>query len=153
MERKNYLLEELSKDEKNYLKSAIKKAFLDFLKEIKQKNKFSTYSIEDEYIKTQLPMIVDKYFVDEEIELWDDNKKYSLEQKNFCVEKLDEIALELGVKEILRTLTFNEKLVFFLLEVKRYYIYEIAYLLNVTPKTVYNRNQSAKRKNWKGEEK
>ena len=63
------------------------------------------------------------------------------------VEKLDEIALELGVKEILRTLTFNEKLVFFLLEVKRYYIYEIAYLLNVTPKTVYNRNQSAKRKN------
>ncbi len=63
-----------------------------------------------------------------------------------CASRLEDIAVSLGVEKYLRTLTFNEKLVFFLFEIENFQIYKIAYLLDVTPKTVYNRHQSAKNK-------
>lgn len=149
MKRKNYLEEELSINEKHYLKSAIKKAFLRFLVYEEVDNKIKLYSFEDEYIHDQLPMVVDEYFVDEKINIidsWSNNVKYSLEQKIICVSRLEDIAVDLGVDKYLRTLTFNEKLVFFLLEIENFQIYKIAYLLDVTPKTIYNRHQSAKNK-------
>lgn len=149
MERKNYLKEKLTDKEKNYLKSAIKKAFLRFLEYEEIGSKYKTYSIEDEYIQDQLPVVVDEYFVDEKINIidsWNNNEKYSLEQKMICVARLMDVAVGLGVEKYLRTLTFNEKLVFFLLEIENFPIYKTAYLLDVTPKTIYNRNQSAKNK-------
>lgn len=149
MERKNYLEEELSSKEKNYLKSAIKKAFLRFLEYEGARKKFNTYSIEDESIQNQLPIIIDEYFLDEKVNIidsWSNNTKYSLEQKMICVSRLEDIAVSLGVEKYLRTLTFNEKLVFFLFEIENFQINKIAYVLDVTPKTVYNRHQSAKNK-------
>lgn len=149
MERKNYLKEKLSDREKTYLKGAIKKAFLRFLEYEQIGGKFKIYCIDDEYIQNQLPVVVDEYFIDEKINMidsWSNNDKYSLEQKMICVARLMEVAVGLGVEEYLRTLTFNEKLVFFLVEIENFQVYKTAYLLDVTPKTIYNRNQSAKNK-------
>ena len=149
MERKNYLVEEMTQDEKNYLKSAIKKAFLDFSKYIRSKNRLITYSIEDEYIQKLLPTVDDEYFIydiKDIIGLVYSNIIFSVNQKEICVKQLEEIAVHLEIKYILRTLTFNEKLVFFLLEVLNCPVNKIANALSVTEKTVYNRNKSAKNK-------
>lgn len=67
-------------------------------------------------------------------------------QKTDIVNRINMLLDELSLFDLKRTLTFNEKLVFFLLSVERLKGVEIMKLLNIDKKTVYNRKKSIKLK-------
>lgn len=64
------------------------------------------------------------------------------EQKCDIVMNLDSLLRELYLFDLIGTLTFNEKLVFFLYYVEDYRNGEIARLLNATERTIFNRRKS-----------
>ena len=63
-------------------------------------------------------------------------------QKCDIVLRLDSILRELCLFDLIRTLTFNEKLVFFLFYVENFKNGEISKLLGNTEKTILNRRKS-----------
>lgn len=63
-------------------------------------------------------------------------------EKTNIVNKINMLMDELWLFDLKRTLTFNEKLVFFLLSVERYKGVEVMKLLSITKMTVYNRKKS-----------
>ena len=73
MERKNYLLEELSEDEDKYIICAINKAFLSSIRKYSEDKKIRKYSIDDVNIQEQLPVQEDAYFEESlnQDEFWD----------------------------------------------------------------------------------
>lgn len=68
------------------------------------------------------------------------------EQKCNIVMNLDSMLRELGLFEMIGTLTVNEKLVFFLFFIEDYKNFEIALLLENTEKTIFNRRKSIEKK-------
>lgn len=68
------------------------------------------------------------------------------EQKCDIVLKLDSLLRELCLFDLIRTLTFNEKLVFFLFYIEEYKNIEVATLLGNTEKTILNRRKSIENK-------
>ena len=62
------------------------------------------------------------------------------------VDTLENIAVELGLSMFITPLTFNEKLVVFLLYLKKYQVNQIAFLLDVNRRTICNRVNSFKKK-------
>lgn len=68
------------------------------------------------------------------------------EQKCNIVINLDSMLRELGLFEMIGTLTFNEKLVFFLFSIEDYKNFEVALLLQNTEKTIFNRRKSIEKK-------
>ena len=74
-------------------------------------------------------------------------------QKCDVVTDFDSLSRELCLFELIRTLTFNEKLVFFLFYIEEYKNIEIAKLLNITDRTIRNRKKSIDKKieNMKGD--
>lgn len=68
------------------------------------------------------------------------------EQKCDIVMNLDSMLRELGLFEMIGTLTFNEKLVFFLFSIEDYKNFEVALLLKNTEKTIFNRRKSIEHK-------
>lgn len=75
------------------------------------------------------------------------------EQKCNIVMEFDSLLRELCLFELIRTLTFNEKLVFFLFYLEEYKNMEVAALLNNAERTILNRRKSIdnKIKKMKGE--
>lgn len=75
------------------------------------------------------------------------------EQKSNIVIKFDSLLRESCLFELIRTLTFNEKLVFFLFYLENYKNMEVATLLNNSERTILNRRKSidSKIKKMKGE--
>lgn len=75
------------------------------------------------------------------------------EQKCDIVMEFDSLLRELCLFELIRTLTFNEKLVFFLFYLEDYKNMEVAALLNNSERTILNRRKSIdnKIKKMKGE--
>jgi len=75
------------------------------------------------------------------------------EQKSNIVMKFDSLLRESCLFELIRTLTFNEKLVFFLFYLENYKNMEVATLLNNSERTILNRRKSidSKIKKMKGE--
>ncbi len=75
------------------------------------------------------------------------------EQKSNIVMKFDSLLRESCLFELIRTLTFNEKLVFFLFYLENYKNMEVAALLNNSERTILNRRKSidSKIKKMKGE--
>lgn len=75
------------------------------------------------------------------------------EQKCDIVMELDSLLRESCLFELIRTLTFNEKLVFFLYYLEDYKNVEVSLLLENTEKTILNRRNSIDNKieNMKGE--
>lgn len=63
-------------------------------------------------------------------------------QKCDIVMELDILLKELNLFELIRTLTFNEKLVFFLYYIEDYKNIEIAFMLGNSEKTIFNRRKS-----------
>ncbi len=74
-------------------------------------------------------------------------------QKCDIVMELDSLLRELCLFELIRTLTFNEKLVFFLFYLEEYKNMEVATLLDNAERTILNRRKSIdnKIKKMKGE--
>lgn len=75
------------------------------------------------------------------------------EQKCDIVMEFDSLLRELCLFELIRTLTFNEKLVFFLFYLEEYKNMEVAALLDNAERTILNRRKSIdnKIKKMKGE--
>lgn len=67
-------------------------------------------------------------------------------EKTNIVNKINMLMDELLLYDLKRTLTFNEKLVFFLLSVERLKSIEVMKLLDIDRKTVYNRKKSIESK-------
>ena len=147
---KDYLKEPVSLEEKAEIISIIYR--------VARKHKLKIYN--ERKIKVALIEDLDLSFEDEYE--FDNNQfqahKDSLsplseEQKSDIVNRLNKLLDDLCLFDLKRTLTFNEKLVFFLFSVERYKQVEIMTLLSVSKKTVYNRQKSveAKIKKMKGE--
>ena len=147
-ERKNYLLESLSVDEDKYIKVSIKKAYLKFIRDNFKDLKMKEYSIEDVNIQDKLPIIEEKYFYENlyRVELWNLEHKYSKKQQDICVQKLNSMALQFGIEKYIRTLTYNEKLVFFLLNIQCLSMNKASFLIGVDWKTIKRRKESADKK-------
>jgi len=148
MERKNYLVEKLTEEEDKYIKVAIKKAYLKFIRNNLKELKAKKYSIDDVNIQDKLPFIEEKYFAVNllEIESWNIGHKYSRKQQDICVQKLNSLAMQLDFEKYIRTLTYNEKLVFFLLNIQCLSMNKVAFLINIDWETVKRREKSAERK-------
>lgn len=73
-------------------------------------------------------------------------RPFTEEQKTSVVRQLNMLMDELTLFDLKRTLTFNEKLVFFLINVENYKSTEVMKLLSVSRKTVYNRQKSIEKK-------
>ena len=152
MERKNYLYEDLTEEEKKYIRGIIWKSVRKCRRDNYKRNKFESTSIYDENIDQRLLMVEDEYsFLDRilvseyakaELEL----KPYSdVEQRNI-VKAFDNLARESNLYVYVEQLTFKEKLVVFLLYVKGYRVNEVASLLNISRKTINYRDNCIKEK-------
>lgn len=148
MERKNYLVEELTEEEDKYIKVAIKKGYLKFIRDNFKELKAKKYSIDDVNIQDKLPFIEEKYFDVNlsQIESWNIEHKYSREQQDICVQKLNSLAVQFGLEKYIGTLTYNEKLVFFLLNIQCLSMNKTAFLISIDWETVKRRKKSAERK-------
>ena len=62
------------------------------------------------------------------------------------MKKLESLALQFGLERYLRTLTYNEKLVFFLSEIKGISYRKQAKLISMNRETIGNKYKSAKQK-------
>ncbi|MBO5005784.1 MAG: hypothetical protein J6D03_11365 [Clostridia bacterium] len=148
MERKNYLVEELSEEEDKYIKVSIKKGYLKFIRNNFKELNVKKYLIDDVNIQDKIPAIEESYFnVDLcQIDQWDLDYKYSKKQQDICVQKLNSLAIQSGLEKYIRTLTYNEKLVFFLLNIQCLSINKTSFLISVDWETVKRRKKSADRK-------
>lgn len=148
MERKNYLVEELSEDEDKYIICAINKAFLSSIRKYSEDKNIRKYSIDDINIQERLPVKEDIYFEESlnQDDFCDSPISYSKEQQDICVKKLESLALQFGLERYLRTLTYNEKLVFFLSEIKGISYRKQAKLISMNRETIGNKYKSAKQK-------
>ena len=148
MERKNYLVEDLSEDEDKYIICAIDKAFLSSIRKYSREKKVKRYSIDDINIQEQLPSREDAYFEPnlDEINSWVTSHVYSKQQQDFCVQKLESLAMQFGLEKYLKTLTYNEKLVFFLLNIQCLSVNKVAFCLDLTRQAVWSRMKTAKNK-------
>lgn len=148
MERKDYLVEELSEDEEKYIICAINKAFLSSIRKYSEEKNIKKYSIDNINIQQELPVKEDVYFEESlnQDEFLDSSQVYSKEQQDICVQKLENLALQFGVERYLRTLTYNEKLVFFLSEIKEISYRKQAKLISMNRETIGNKHKSAKQK-------
>ena len=66
--------------------------------------------------------------------------------KDICVQKLNSMALQFGIEKYIRTLTYNEKLVFFLLNIQCLSMNKASFLIGVDWKTIKRRKESADKK-------
>ena len=113
----------------------------------KEKN-IRKYSIDDVNILEQLPTKEDIYFEEslKQDDFVESSLVYSKEQQDICVQKLENLALQFGLERYLRTLTYNEKLVFFLSEIKGISYRKQAKLISMNRETIGNKHKSAKQK-------
>lgn len=152
MERKDYLYENLTEEEKKYIRGIIWKSARKCRRDNYKRNQLESTSIFDENIDQRLLMVEDEYsFLDRilvsnyskaELEL----KPYTFEEQKNIVKALDNIAHESDLYIYIEQLTFKEKLVVFLLYIKGYQVNEVAQLLNISRKTVNYRDNCVKEK-------
>lgn len=140
---KNYLKEELTQEEKLIIIGVIWKISRKFkMLYYKERKRYCEYNdtvcipVEDTYQFSTNNLKID---IGLSCPLTD-------EQKCDIVMNLDYILRELDLFEIIGTLTFNEKLVFFLFFIEDYKNCEVALLLENTEKTIFNRRKSIEHK-------
>ncbi len=75
-------------------------------------------------------------------------EKLTEEEKTDIVNKLNKLMDDLGMFDLKRALTFNEKLVFFFTYMykEQYLLKEVAIYLDTTERTIYNRRETLKTK-------
>lgn len=137
--KKDYLKENLSAEEKAELTSIIWR--------VAKKHKIKIYAEQQKTVSMiddiDFP-IEDNYNFDNfELQSYSKSLTPLTEvEKTNIVNKLNMLMDELWLFDLKRALTFNEKLVFFLLCVQRYKGVEVMKLLSITKMTVYNRKKS-----------
>lgn len=140
---KNYLKEKLSREEELILYGLIWNVSRLYRSRYYQKSnkEFELIDnidkpIEDTYI----------FYTSKSQEIIVPCKQLNDKQKCDIVMDLDSLLRELGFFELIRTLTFNEKLVFFLLYIKDFKVVEIAKIVGATERTIHNRKKSMQEK-------
>ena len=136
---KDYLRDNLSDEEKSFIYGIIRKTSLKFIRNlIKVKQNEILYLDSDD--------APEELLIDDNSNNISDLKIFSKYEKEQIVKTLENIALEAGLKKFITPLTFNEKLVVFLLYVENYQVNEVATLLDVTRMSIWKRQKSIKRK-------
>lgn len=154
---KDYLKESLSDDEEKYLYGIMKKIIFKYQKCLSKQLENETISIDDELLGNLLE-INDTYNFGNDLSetkiLRDVSalKPYTMEEQERIVETLDNVAKESGLSVFITPLTFNEKLVVFLLYLEKYQVNQVAKLLSVDRRTICNRDKKIKNKFNKAKE-
>ena len=149
---KDYLKEPLSDEERAFVYGVIRKALLKFIREytkVKDNEVLLSDRIsvpEDKLADTTNYDFVDKILENKILRDISALKPYTKYEKEKIVETLEKIALESGLMRFITPLTFNEKLVVFLLYIENYQINEICILLEVTRMAIWKRDKSIKKK-------
>lgn len=136
---KDYLKEELTNEEKLIVFGIIWKVAKKY-----RKNHFSKRKINFRFIEDLDYAVEDTYdFCDYSPDFYRE-KLLPLSENQKCdiVMNLDALLREANCFWLIRTLTFNEKLVFFLFKLQKYNNREVSELLGTTEKTIYNRRNS-----------
>lgn len=151
---KNYLEENLTQEEINYIKSIIKKSANTYLKKYYKISQNESLCLDDEtfdeeFIDTRnynednfINKILDTKILRDISAL----KPYSQYEQEKIVDLMDNYACESGIEHLIMPLTFNEKLVVFLLYVENYQVNEVAILLGISRIAVWKRDKSIKLK-------
>lgn len=144
---KDYLKEELTQDERLFVLGIIWKAAKKFKVQY-YANKQTTYEI----IENLDLYIEDTYQYNIPVKIESLNPLTEKEKCNIVI-AMDYLLKESGLFELIRTLNFNEKLVFFLYIMEEYKMKEVSMLLGNPEKTIFNRRKSIenKIKKMKGE--
>ena len=125
MKRKNYLIEELTKEENDYIKKTIKSAKIDYLR----KNiKFFNTELCDEM----------ESIVDEQCSVLDTVIKKCGEETSSAVE-FEKAFSDVKIYKVIKALSYNEKMMLFYLYQKNRSVRETAKLQNVDKDTVRRR--------------
>ena len=125
MKRKNYLIEELTKEENDYIKKTIKSAKIDYLR----KNiKFFNTELCDEM----------ESIVDEQCSVLDTVIKKCDEETSSAVE-FEKAFSDVKIYKVIKALSYNEKMMLFYLYQKNRSVRETAKLQNVDKDTVRRR--------------
>lgn len=149
---KDYLKEDLSKEERSFIYGIIRNTSLKFAREMKKINEKETISLNDTDILEETLVDPNSYdFIDKILDtkiLRDVSvlKPYSQYEKEKAVQALENIALNSNLQKFIAPLTFNEKLVVFLLYIENYQVNEVAILLNITRMAIWKRDKSIKNK-------
>lgn len=149
---KDYLKDPLSDEEKKYIYGIIYKTVLKFQRIISRKLEKESISIDDDEFPEELLAVYDTYnFGNDfsELKILRDIsalKPYTRDEQERIVEILERIAKDAGLSVFITPLTFNEKLVVFLLYLTKYQVNQVAILLNVDRRTICNRENSIKNK-------
>ena len=152
MERKNYLIEDLTENEEQYIRGIIWNNARKCVRDNYKRNQVERTSIFDEKIDEKLLMIEDDYnFIDRILVSKSVGNNYVLvpyskKEQGDIVAILEDIAHEAGLDFYIKQLTFKEKLVAFLLYEENYRVGEVAKLLNISRKTVKYRDNCIKEK-------
>ncbi len=156
MKKKNYLLEDLTTEEIKYIRGIIWKTVRRCKKEEHIRNKIEGKSIFDEDVKQRLLTVDDKYDYRDDVLLncfikkEGDLSPYSIAEKNTIVSILDKFTFESKLNKCIKQLTYDEKLVVFLLFIKEFKVNEVAKLLNISRYAVSRKKVRIKEKIRKG---
>lgn len=149
---KNYLKEKLSNDEKAYIYGIIHKSALKYIRKV-YKIKNNEENIEDittineyNYYQYNNEEILEKILETKILKDISDLKPYTKYEKEKIVEMLNGIASKTELSIYIKPLTFNEKLVVFLLYLENYQVNEVAILLNISRMTIWRMDKSIKNK-------
>lgn len=149
---KNYLKESLSDEEEKYLYGIINKTILKYQRILSRKLERETISLDENESLKELFAVNDTYNFGNDLSETkilrgvSALKPYTVEEQKRIVEALENTAKESGLSVFITPLTFNEKLVVFLLYLENYKATQVMKLLNVDRKTIYNREKSIKNK-------
>lgn len=149
---KNYLKESLSNDEEKYIVGIMNKTVLKYFRDSSKSLEKESVSIDDDDFPEELLAVNDKYNLVNKILgtkiLRDISalKPYSKYEKEKIVETIENISKESRLSVFTAPLTFNEKLVVFLLYIENYQVNEVAQLLNTNRSTIWRRDLSIKKK-------
>lgn len=154
MKRKNYINESLTNEEIKYIRKIIWNTAKKCVRGSHKKSKLVVFPISDSDFEKDLGYEDEYLFIDRKIlEEYTDSevklKPYKKAERNRIVKTLDSLASHYDLYKYIKQLSFNEKLVIFLLYLKQFNVKETAKLLKVSEKTVYYYHNKA-RKTMKG---
>lgn len=142
---KNYLVESLTEDEKKEIMGIIFMTAKSYQYKLFHKKNKDLLFFDDLEIAYYDKYLYDSYgFKDYK----GDMRPITEEEKTDIVNKLNNLMDDLGMFDLKRALTFNEKLVFFFTYMYReeYLLKEVAAYLDTTERTIYNRRETLKTK-------
>lgn len=149
---KDYLKEKLSEDEKAFIYGIVRNTALKFIREFTKIQEREVFSLDGDNAPEDLLIDYNSTnLIDEILERKISRdivalKPYSQYEKERIVKTLENIAVESELNKFIAPLTFNEKLVVFLLYMQHYDINTISILLNVNRSTIWRRDRSIKKK-------